>query len=70
MLISKREGVKHFPGGGGGAAFSRGGVQLFSRGVQLLASMKIYRTCNFLVGSEPPAPRPSGSAHDLNSDGD
>ena len=56
MLISKREGVKHFPGGG--TTFSRGGVQLFSRGVQLLASMKIYRTCNFLVGSEPPAPPP------------
>ena len=57
MVISKNtiifqvsEGVQHFPGG-----------PTFSRGVQMLISIKTNITCDFPGGSGPPI-TPSGSA--------
>ena len=47
------EGVQHFQGGG---------VQLFSRGVQMLISKETHITCDFPGGPDPLSP--SGSAHD------
>ena len=43
----------------------RGGVQLFTRGVQMLISIEFDRTCDLPgMGSGPPTPPPpSGSAH-------
>ena len=49
------EGVHYFPGGGG--------VQTFSRGVQMLISLETHvRTCYFPGGCPDPL-YPSGSAH-------
>ena len=55
MLISKGggqtfSGGQHFQGGGVGSSFLQG--------VQLLVPMETYRTCNFLMRSEPPVPPP------------
>ena len=51
--------VQNFPG-------MRGGVQLFTRGVQMLISIEFDRTCDLPgMGSGPPTPlppSPSGSA--------
>ena len=46
------EGMQHFPGGGG---LALGG----SRGIQMLISIEIYRTCDFLGWVRTPIPPPS-----------
>ena len=51
--------VQYFPG-------MRGGVQLFTRGVQMLISIECDRTCDLPgmgSGRPTPPPPPSGSAH-------
>ena len=55
FLIFNPQQILQFYRGGGGPVFFRGGPT-FSRGVQMLISIKTHITCDFPEGSGPPVP--------------